>query len=69
MAIDTDTEKLAVLELGQVWEPGLPLSPGALGQADQQQLLWGYPGVLWQAAVASATPRRAHLLTLLVGRL
>jgi hypothetical protein len=69
MAIDTDTEKLAVMEWGQVWEPGLPLAPGTLEQADQQQLLWGYPGVLWQAAVASATPRRAHLLTLLLGRL
>lgn len=50
MAIDTATEKLAILELEDIWEPGLPLSPGALGQDDQQQLLWGFPGVLWATA-------------------
>lgn len=47
MAIDTNTEKLALMEWCQVWEPGLPLSPGALGTDDQQQLLWGYPGIAW----------------------
>ena len=47
MAIDTDNKKLAVMEWCLVFEPGLPLSPGALGQDDQQQLLWGYPGILW----------------------
>lgn len=47
MAVTTDTEKLAVMEWCQVWEPGLPLSPGTLGTDDQQQLLWGYPGVAW----------------------
>ena len=36
------------------WEPGLPMSPGALGQDDQQQLLWGYPGILWGAVAAIA---------------
>lgn len=30
-----------------MWEPGLPMSPGTLGQDDQQQLLWDYPGILW----------------------
>lgn len=55
MAITTDNEKLAVMEWGQVWEPGLPLSPGALGTDDLQQLLWGYPGVLW-APPALAIP-------------
>jgi len=50
MAIDTTNEKLAIMELEDVFEPGLPISPGTLGQDDQQQLLWGFPGVLWAAA-------------------
>ena len=48
MAITTNTQKIAVMEMGVVWEPGIPLLPGAIGQDDQQQLLWGYPGVLWE---------------------
>lgn len=48
MAITTDDEKLAVMEFGDPWEPGLPLEEGAsFDQGEQQQLLWGYPGVLW----------------------
>ena len=49
MAIDTNTKKLALLEWDLVFEPGLPLSPGTIGADDQQQLLWGYPGILWEA--------------------
>lgn len=49
MAIDTKTKKLSMMEWCQVWEPGLPLSPGTLGTDDQQQLLWGYPGIAWGA--------------------
>lgn len=69
MAIDTNNEKLALMEEGNVWEPGLPLSPGTLGQDDQQQLVWGYPGILWGEAVIPevvAAPG-PPLLTLLVG--
>lgn len=56
MAISTNTEKLAVINFCNTLFPPLPLSPGALGQDDQQQLLWGYPGVLWlEAAVAAIT--------------
>lgn len=55
MAIDTSTKKLGVMEWCQVWEPGLPLSPGTLGQDDQQQLLWGYPGVLWDELTLPGT--------------
>lgn len=47
MPITTTNGKLAVMELDLDWEPGLPLSPGALGQDDQQQLLWGYPDNPW----------------------
>lgn len=49
MAIDTTNEKLAIMEFGQAWEPGLPLSPSTLGQDDKQQLLHGFPDVLWAA--------------------
>lgn len=48
MAIDTTNEKLALME-EELWEPALPISPSTFGQDDQQQLLWGFPGVLWQA--------------------
>lgn len=47
MAITTDNGKLAVMEWGDPWEPGLPLSPGTIGQADQQQFLLGFPENLW----------------------
>jgi hypothetical protein len=48
MAIDTTNKKLGVMEWEEYYEPALPLSPGVVfTQAEQQQLLWGYPGVLW----------------------
>lgn len=55
MAISTNNEKLAVINFCNTLFPSLPLSPGALGQDDQQQLLWGYPGVAWGALVAVVT--------------
>lgn len=60
MAIGTNNEKLAVLDWTEL-EPGLPLSPGAFGQGDKQQLLWGYPGVVWTAASTLANEKLAHL--------
>lgn len=62
MAITTDTGKLAVMEWDLDWEPGLPLSPGALDPADQQQLLWGFPEDLWGEAETVA-PGRVVCLT------
>ena len=35
-----------------MWEPGLPISPGTIDQADQQQFLSDYPGILWGALVS-----------------
>jgi len=64
VAIDTTNEKLGLMEWCLVWEPALPISPGALGQDDQQQLLWGYPGITWGAAASSGTRRQrryAHI--------
>ncbi len=56
MAISTINGKLAVMELEDVWEPGLPLAPGALGQDDQQQFLWGFPEILWGEAEPEPEP-------------
>lgn len=53
MAITTTNDKLAVMSFGNTLMANLPMSPGTLGQDDQQQLLWEYPGVLWGAAVAA----------------
>lgn len=48
MAIDTDDKKLALMEWDVIWEPGIPLDEtAAFDQGDKQQLLWGYPGILW----------------------
>ena len=48
--------KLAIMELDLDWEPGLPISPGAFDQADQQQLLWGFPEILWGEAELERLP-------------
>ena len=69
MAISSTTEKLAVMEWCQVWEPGLPFSPGTIGQDDQQQLLWGYPGVLWGEPVAGGTGQKRGGFMRSVGRM
>lgn len=50
MPIATDTGKLAIMELDADWEPGLPLLPASLDQAARQQLIWGFPEVLWGVA-------------------
>ena len=50
MAIDTTNEKFALLSFGRSTEPmNIPVSPSSLGADDSQQLLWGYPGILWGA--------------------
>lgn len=55
MAIDTTNKKVAVMEMEDVWEPGLPIvSTSAIDQADQQQFLLGYSGILWAAGSALA---------------
>ena len=49
MPIDTTNEKLALLEWGQLPEGGMPIDETAgFSQGDRQQLLFGYPGILWE---------------------
>lgn len=50
MAIDTAYKKLAVMEMGEYFEPGLPLSPSTIDWTDQQVLLWGYVEVWFQGS-------------------
>jgi hypothetical protein len=53
MAIDTINEKFALIAFGRTTDPMmLPVSGGSIGQDDQQQFLWGYPGLLWAAGAA-----------------
>lgn len=57
MPITTENGQLAALNFGGQWGAPLPLSPGAIGQDDQQQLLWGFPEILWgEVAPDAATP-------------
>ena len=67
MAIDTNDKKLALMEWDMPWEPGLPLDETAgFDQGDKQQLLLGYPGILWAEITAQAF--RRNLQRMLVGR-
>lgn len=52
MAITTTNGKLAIIMLDQQFQPNLPISPGALGQDDKQQLIWGFPQNLWGATAS-----------------
>ena len=54
MAIDTINEKLALIEYSDIFQPGIPISADGLDQADLQQLLWEYPGILWIPKVITA---------------
>ncbi len=55
MAIDTNNEKLAVMEWDNQWEPGIPMvSTSFPTQAHKQQLLIGMPDPAWTTAVPGA---------------
>jgi hypothetical protein len=53
MAIDTLNKKLSLFSYQQVYIAAIPKSTDGLDQADNQQLLWGYPGILWEAPSTS----------------
>ena len=55
MAITTSDDKLAIMEWDNIWEPGIPMLPNTpFDQGNKQQLLWGYPGVLWPTPILAA---------------
>ncbi len=68
MAIDTNNEKFALLSFRQPWQCPVPISADGLDQADLQQLIWDYPGLLWTELVSDSEPvtlpSRAATLTL-----
>ena len=45
----TVNDQFAFMTLDLDWEPALPFvtGNGPFTQANQQQLIWGFPGVLW----------------------
>lgn len=47
MAITTVNEKLSLISWLQPYNTSLPISSDGIDQADQQQLIAGYAGVLW----------------------
>ena len=47
MAITTDNEKLSLINFGNVFMPSVFFEGGVIDQGQQQQFVWGYPGVLW----------------------
>lgn len=42
----------------EIWEPGIILNEtSSFNQGDKQQLLWGYPGILWAELAAEQTAK------------
>ena len=61
-------DKFALISYQQPWNIPLPISADGLDQADNQQLLWGYPGILWSEVSLAVgkmaitfTPRKAEI--------
>jgi len=58
MAIDTNNEKLSLLYYQLPFGP--PPLPGGveMDQADSQQMLGGYPGILWSELISGNASRK-----------
>lgn len=52
--MDTPQKQFAALSFNAPFLPSVPFSLGTIEQDDQQQLQWGYPGILWGAAAVLA---------------
>jgi len=61
MAIDTINEKFALITQYQPWNTPIPISADGLDQADNQHLIWDYPGLLWVTGII-VKPSRLLLL-------
>ena len=64
---EVDNDKVAFMEWCNVWEPGMPFSPGTLSVADRQQLLWGFPGILWDVILPGGSVMKFNRIGDLVG--
>ena len=58
--ITTTNGKLSIMEFDIPWEPGLPMSPGSLGQEDRQQLIHGFNEILWIEQIPAAIRIHAY---------
>ncbi len=47
MSIDNYNEKLGLIHFLQPYQPPMLDVGGSLDRDDRQQLIWGYPGILW----------------------
>jgi hypothetical protein len=47
MAVDTASKRYAMMGLGAPHRFVAPVPDGTIAQADRQQFLYGYPGILW----------------------
>jgi hypothetical protein len=63
MAVDTATKRYAMMGLCAPHRFVAPVPDGTIGAADRQQFLYGYPGILWGAAVAPAAFGRRFTAT------
>ena len=61
MALTTN-DKLAMMEYAEVWQLAIPITSGTFSQADKQQVLWDYPGILWTVGGVIARIKRFLLL-------
>lgn len=53
MAIDTAAKRSSCLDHEEVWQFGIPLPDGTIGQGDRQHLIWTYSGILAISAVSA----------------
>lgn len=65
--IDTRQKRFSMLGWGMPWVPTLPVPDGGFNQADQQELLFSYSGILWLAPAIPVLPLYAAVLNDNVG--
>jgi hypothetical protein len=47
MAVDSRAKRFSIMTLGRTMMPVHLTPTGTIGQAERQQLLWNYYGILW----------------------
>jgi len=67
LSVATDNNKYSLLHYGQVWQHQIPLPGGAaMSQGDKQQVLWGYPNILWETQAVSQPYVHHHRINQLI---